>query len=368
MMDIQELVDLTIDFLYDSRADLKRCALVCSSWRPSAQYHLFSYYVLQNEIDCKRLCGLLDASPRICHLITHLAIALCPKEIVAYELMGKMEFTHLQKLSLYSLPPTPALDVMQRLFSLPSITHIFMLRQDDTRPLSLFLRRTERLGTLELSPRGFVYSHIPHDGEQQLEPSPATRCAVDCLHLDDRRSLDLFAKVLDFSSLRRLIVRNCVEAESLNHLLQRCASVSDLEVHGVIADTRAFGKQLLIGPPTLTHLVHFTFHVLAPSALMEVPLLLAQFGPASRLRQVTLVTSRDAAPTSTALASFPHADLWRTVDAAIDVLQSVSLMIKVSLMWGGIRESERGVVTLRECFPHLAGNRRVQVTVINSTF
>ncbi|KAJ7911083.1 hypothetical protein B0H13DRAFT_1876110 [Mycena leptocephala] len=78
MMEVQELVDLTIDFLYDSRVDLKRCALVNQSWLPAAQYHLFSYYVLQNEPDCQRLFNILQASSRIRRLITHLALALDP--------------------------------------------------------------------------------------------------------------------------------------------------------------------------------------------------------------------------------------------------------------------------------------------------
>ncbi|KAJ7740280.1 hypothetical protein DFH07DRAFT_710468, partial [Mycena maculata] len=46
MMHVQELVDLTIDFLHDSLADLKRCSLVGRSWLPASQYHLFSYLAL----------------------------------------------------------------------------------------------------------------------------------------------------------------------------------------------------------------------------------------------------------------------------------------------------------------------------------
>ncbi|KAJ6585429.1 hypothetical protein B0H19DRAFT_926951, partial [Mycena capillaripes] len=59
-MQIQELVDLTIDFLHDSRADLKRCSLVNRSWLPAARHHLFSYLHLESAFEsCRRLDALL---------------------------------------------------------------------------------------------------------------------------------------------------------------------------------------------------------------------------------------------------------------------------------------------------------------------
>ncbi|KAJ7196959.1 hypothetical protein GGX14DRAFT_375442, partial [Mycena pura] len=36
-----ELHDYTIDFLYNDRASLRACSLVCKSWTASSQYHLF---------------------------------------------------------------------------------------------------------------------------------------------------------------------------------------------------------------------------------------------------------------------------------------------------------------------------------------
>ncbi|KAJ6579547.1 hypothetical protein DFH09DRAFT_330474 [Mycena vulgaris] len=182
MMEVQELVDLTIDFLHDSRADLKRCILVCRSWHPPAQHHLFSSYVLQNEIDCRRLSLL---PPRIFHLITHLILAFHPN---TYGLLATIEFTHLRKLSIYSesLPSKDGLAVMQHLVTLPSIMHISMHHHDDdAQSLSLFLLRTEKLGTLEISPWFYLNSHGSYDDEKQLAPSPATRCTVECLIIWD---------------------------------------------------------------------------------------------------------------------------------------------------------------------------------------
>ncbi|KAJ6447512.1 hypothetical protein C8R45DRAFT_1224870 [Mycena sanguinolenta] len=362
MLQVQELVDSILDFLHDSRPDLKRCALVCKSWLPSAQYHLFSYYVLQNERDCQRLFNTLHEASHIRSLITHIAISLDGwgnndnyyKGLEAVQ----SELSNLRKLSVYRFPSdATGLAVVQQLCSIPSITHIFMLCDDDpVRLCSPLMRRTASIGTLELGRR--TRSSKPTPGPI-VTPSP--QCIVDCLDIkcyDDElpSSVVSLFRDLDLSSLRRLTVHDCGFANRLNQVLKYCTSVLSLDIHGAIGETASFGKLLHIGPPTLFRLSHFTFHVLAPSALIEVPLLLAQFSPESSLRQLTLITTRDCAP------PYLHKSLWADVDAAVARLPLVSLIVKVSLAFGGVIESDAGVTSLREHLPSLAANSRLRVT------
>ncbi|KAF7354724.1 hypothetical protein MSAN_01386400 [Mycena sanguinolenta] len=363
MLQVQELVDSILDFLHDSRADLKRCALVCKSWLPPAQYHLFSYYVLQNERDCQWLFNTLHEASHVRSLITHIAISLegwgnndnYYKGLEAVQ----SELTNLRKLSVYRFPfDIVGLAVVQQLCAISSITHIFMLCDDDpVRLCSPLLNRTANLGTLELGRR--TRSHSRSTPGPIVLPSP--QCMVDCLDIkcyDDELPasvVSLFG-MLDLSSLQRLTVHDCGFANRLNQVLRYCTSVSSLDIHGAIGETASFGKLLHIGPPTLFRLSHFTFHVLAPSALIEVPLLLAQFSPESSLRQLTLVTTRDCAP------PYLHESLWADVDAAVARLPLVSLIVKVSLAFGGVIESDAGVTSLRRYLPSLAANSRLRVT------
>ncbi|KAJ7356859.1 hypothetical protein DFH08DRAFT_850351 [Mycena albidolilacea] len=242
MLQVQELLDLTIDFLHDSRADLKRCATVSKSWLPAAQYHLFSYYVLQNVPDCQRL---LNIPPHIRRLVTHLAISLNAWDNDAYTALGNVQLalSNLRKLSIYRFPPNSGLVVMQQLCSLPSITHIFMLRHEDpVRQSSLFMLRTAPLGILEISHR-FDDDNYNKKITGSM-PSPERRCIVDSIdiHSTDRGRKTLpqsLTRTLDISMLRRLrlSVHDCVDAKYLNQLLQYCTSVSDLEIHGTIGNS-----------------------------------------------------------------------------------------------------------------------------------
>ncbi|KAJ6544195.1 hypothetical protein B0H19DRAFT_1076340 [Mycena capillaripes] len=245
MMEVQELVDLTIDFLYDSRADLKCCTLVNKSWLPSAQHHLFSYFAIQNESDCQRLSTIIRTSFRISQLITHLAIALNAWDNDAYAALAKIQFTNLRKLSIYRFPSDSGLAAMQQLCSIPSITHISMLRHDDlVRQSSLFLRRTAPLGTLEISRR---FHNDNYNKPMGPIPPSDTRCTIDCIDIHDNNNdrlrntsqpqqLDSLLGVLDFSRLRRLVVYECGVARRFNDLLQHCTSISDLEIHGTIGN------------------------------------------------------------------------------------------------------------------------------------
>ncbi|KAJ7023846.1 hypothetical protein C8F04DRAFT_1193073 [Mycena alexandri] len=84
---IPELLDLTIDHLFNSKPDLYACALVSKVWIKRAQYHLFSTVsisrALENDADADgraitRLEETLVHSPHLASLVKHLDITLEP--------------------------------------------------------------------------------------------------------------------------------------------------------------------------------------------------------------------------------------------------------------------------------------------------
>ncbi|KAF8206175.1 hypothetical protein K438DRAFT_463134 [Mycena galopus ATCC 62051] len=73
VLNIPELLDHTIDFLSESRADLLSSALVSKSWVPSAQSHLFAKITLPEDT---KLMKMLEASPHLGHFIRCLSVSL----------------------------------------------------------------------------------------------------------------------------------------------------------------------------------------------------------------------------------------------------------------------------------------------------
>ena len=69
-----ELVDETIDHLWDDHKALRACGLTCRSWVPSSRLHLFRTIQLRTAEDCIKLSTLVQTSPIISHCIRKLAI------------------------------------------------------------------------------------------------------------------------------------------------------------------------------------------------------------------------------------------------------------------------------------------------------
>ncbi|KAJ7143143.1 hypothetical protein C8R43DRAFT_1015718 [Mycena crocata] len=69
-LEVQELVDCFIDFLWDSGPDLKASALVCRAWTHAAHFHLFSTmdYLNHTTNQAVRISQLLDIS-RSSHIL-----------------------------------------------------------------------------------------------------------------------------------------------------------------------------------------------------------------------------------------------------------------------------------------------------------
>ncbi|KAJ7481903.1 hypothetical protein FB451DRAFT_1030631, partial [Mycena latifolia] len=70
---VQELWDYILDYLQDSPEDLESCSLVCQSFVPRAQSHLFREIMLtpMQGMAANRLAAILASSP---HLISYIRI------------------------------------------------------------------------------------------------------------------------------------------------------------------------------------------------------------------------------------------------------------------------------------------------------
>lgn len=69
-----ELMDETIDYLWDDHKALEACSLTCRSWVPSSRLHLFRTVRVRSAEDCTKLSVLLQSSPIIAHCVRKLTI------------------------------------------------------------------------------------------------------------------------------------------------------------------------------------------------------------------------------------------------------------------------------------------------------
>ncbi|KAJ7633125.1 hypothetical protein FB45DRAFT_522677 [Roridomyces roridus] len=132
-LEIQELVDHCIDFLHDSRRDLKRCALVCRAWLYPAQFHLFrNWTFLDTAADQHRRVAQLDRmpmSPGVLRLVVRLQAQL--QYVYRPQFSAFLpQFTKLQELRIGGvyLPSSStywmSMMTVKRLLSIPSIQRV----------------------------------------------------------------------------------------------------------------------------------------------------------------------------------------------------------------------------------------------------
>ncbi|KAJ7481061.1 hypothetical protein B0H11DRAFT_1231715 [Mycena galericulata] len=130
--DIQELVDYCIDFLHDSRPDLKTCTLVGRAWVQSAQFHLFWNMTFFDSLKDQHLrisqIGRLSRSPHILAFVCCLHVRLHYLALDAFSAAIPL-FAHLQELRVSgdcvpSVPSFPGLVTLRALLSLPTLQRV----------------------------------------------------------------------------------------------------------------------------------------------------------------------------------------------------------------------------------------------------
>ncbi|KAJ6462281.1 hypothetical protein C8R47DRAFT_1202253 [Mycena vitilis] len=162
---VQELVDYIIDFLGDSGADLKTCALVCHSWLPAAQSHIFrTIRAMVAYNDPKRWSRVLDASPHLIRYIRRLDLCFTTDQGSASRVtkICNFPFTHLQWIGISYIGDLSAQNVraLQQLFSLATLKHVTFMSEDG-KPVNLtkiFHRCTATIEHLDIGGGAFFPS------------------------------------------------------------------------------------------------------------------------------------------------------------------------------------------------------------------
>ncbi|KAJ7442020.1 hypothetical protein FB451DRAFT_1298111, partial [Mycena latifolia] len=174
VLQIQELLDQCIEFLCDSRPDLKACALVSRSWTFAAQVHLFREVQIKSISSPNlwpRLQEILRSSP---HLIRHIRRLHFNSEAVplarVFEIC-EIPFTHLHHVSArHTNTPLPVELPIPQLLGLPTLTRVKIVAQfrDPSSFLRLWERCSPNLRHLDL--------YCFQRSDQDVLPVPAQRC------------------------------------------------------------------------------------------------------------------------------------------------------------------------------------------------
>ncbi|THH28496.1 hypothetical protein EUX98_g5691 [Antrodiella citrinella] len=70
-----ELIDETLDHLWDDEQALQACGLACKAWSPTTRLHLFRTVRIRSAKDCSNLSTLVDSAPIIARCIRKLTIS-----------------------------------------------------------------------------------------------------------------------------------------------------------------------------------------------------------------------------------------------------------------------------------------------------
>ncbi|KAF7373952.1 hypothetical protein MSAN_00607700 [Mycena sanguinolenta] len=134
VLQIQELCDYIVDFLYNNPASLKVCALLSRPLVSSAQYHLFYEVRFGNGIKwndggaSRRFCAIMKSSPHLLPLIQRMQASFTP------DVLGQLcdlELPNLRDVVLFRpikdnirVPNSTSVAYAARLISFPSIRHV----------------------------------------------------------------------------------------------------------------------------------------------------------------------------------------------------------------------------------------------------
>ncbi|KAJ6527902.1 hypothetical protein DFH09DRAFT_1328005 [Mycena vulgaris] len=156
-MDVQELVDYCIDFLFASAPDLKACALVSHSWTQTAQMHLFNHVIIGspgysygqtnlpslNRLRCSRLFEVLNASSRLIRWIKSIQIHLdtVPQDVL--DILSTFPFVRLRRIVVTGTwGARSVIEAIQELLSLGTLNELSISGNFGT--LSEFMQVLER--------------------------------------------------------------------------------------------------------------------------------------------------------------------------------------------------------------------------------
>ncbi|KAJ7442041.1 hypothetical protein FB451DRAFT_1298156 [Mycena latifolia] len=181
---IKELIEQCIEFLCDSPADLKACALVSRSWTSAAQGHLFK------EIAIRGLFSAVSWPRGSPYLIRHIRCLQLntqglPQE--SFSAICNLPFTHLRQVTIYHTSSTNPFGLaIQQLLSLPSLTRVKLVAHFITP--SRFLQIWERVSPSIRHLKLYCYRHP--SSPRTPRPIPDSRSAPVALESLELPSLE----------------------------------------------------------------------------------------------------------------------------------------------------------------------------------
>ncbi|KAJ7478546.1 hypothetical protein FB451DRAFT_185211 [Mycena latifolia] len=187
---IEELIEQCIEFLCDSPADLKACALVSRSWTSAAQGHLFKEIAiggLFSAVSWPQLQQILRGSPYLIRHIRCLQLDTQGLPQESFSAICNLPFTHLRQVTIYHTSSTNPFGLaIQQLLSLPSLTRAKLVAHFITP--SRFLQIWERVSPSIRHLKLYCYRHP--SSPRTPRPIPDSRSAPVALESLELPSLE----------------------------------------------------------------------------------------------------------------------------------------------------------------------------------
>ncbi|KAJ7483561.1 hypothetical protein FB451DRAFT_1234978 [Mycena latifolia] len=335
---VQELWDHIIDYVNQSLEDLKSCSLVCQSFVPRAQSHIFRAIVISAKQDAaNRLAMILSSSTHLIHYTRILYFGSCAPEIISPLTRIPWSRVHTISFSRYreaSQLPDHTLEEICHLVGIPSLRSLDFHRGlwETDQLLRVFAHCTIGLDRVTFFACGLRIA-----SNSGVAVSPAQRRKIRFLSLKySPRIPDILvhpACPLDFSVLTALHCVGAMRPATNTLFLQARLTISSLHISGL--DETIASLDLALFPalksikcdhvgPTLTRILQS----LPPTNVVDT-IRLAVFGqpvgvldlrefeaaifavkiPELRHVEIELVTPPSLVHTSTTVAEALKADL-----------------------------------------------------------
>lgn len=222
-----EIVAKVISYLSNRSADLRTCALVCKSWAPWAQSHIFSALRLLTYNRSKECIDILQSSPHIVSMVNEIVTISCaPNTPISFAtIASNFSFTHVRKLALKEIGyPLNISGIAVILAHLPMLEDIKIAGFFVPRPFPALLAALGALTYLKKLNLTFSESNSQRTIAMSNMPAVASRCQLASLSVSmngQARTLVQANSLLDISQLKFLEVDG---AEGLHCLLPHIQS------------------------------------------------------------------------------------------------------------------------------------------------
>ncbi|TCD63536.1 hypothetical protein EIP91_005306 [Steccherinum ochraceum] len=283
-----ELVDQTIDHLWDDDKTLQACSLTCRAWVPSSRLHLFRTIRVRNADDCRSLNVLIDTSPIIARCIRKLTVSADYRGVGADDrgleddawvnatvlFLHKLKRVHtlaLSRVRWNSLTPETR-HAFTSVFQTVSTLLLFEVRFYASADVLCFLSTFPELCELYFHGVSWAHeSHNPLPSQRYLEdgqpkPSGAEQMQLSYLFLDPRSSPTLVTEwLLNHPVEQRLRTiqlcwREMEDVKALGDLLQASGSALErlqIEFPEGLSEQVLIRNQLSISNNTNLRSLHF---------------------------------------------------------------------------------------------------------------